>query len=240
MEQATSEAQGWERLWANKSELSDYWENPEPAVVEWARGLGSHAGWVLDLGCGVGRHTLALARQDLDVVGGDLSASGLAACAERLRAADEVPRVALHDMRRLPYASRSFDGLLSFNVIYHTTWERLRAIMAEIGRVLRPGAGVYLTFVGRHPQRMARYREDVVRGVCRELEPFTFVYDREVEGDKDVPHHYSDEVEVRALLSDFEQIRVRPVNTDFVDEQGKQHVNVHYHVWAQRGGEVGA
>ncbi|HID83556.1 MAG TPA: class I SAM-dependent methyltransferase [Anaerolineales bacterium] len=156
---------GWERIWADPSALSDYWREPEPAVLEWVRGLAEGAR-LLDLGCGVGRHTVPLVQMGLKVVGGDISPSGLAACAARLRQVGLLPLLVRHDMTRLPFADGAFDALLSFHVVYHTTRQGLRAVLAEARRVLRSGGRLYLTFLGRVEENIARQR-------TRNLEPGT-------------------------------------------------------------------
>jgi len=190
---------------------------------------------LLDLGCGVGRHTVRLGQEGLWVVGGDLSFGGLRVCASRLRQEGLPSRLVGHDMVRLPFADGSFDALLAFHVIYHTTLSGLQAALAEVHRVLRPGGRAYLTFVGRLPENIAGYRADVARGACREVEPFTFVYLYDAPGDKDLPHHYCDEAELRGLLMSFEIEALVPVYTQYVDEAGRRHRSLHFHVQAMRG-----
>lgn len=194
-------------------------------------------GRVLDLGCGVGRHTVHLAQMGLRVVGGDISPSGLAACTAQLGERGLLPVLTQHDMGRLPFATDVFDGLLAFHVIYHTTLDGLRVVLSEIRRVLRPRSHLYLTFLGRVEENISRYRADVARGICQEVEPFTFVYLREAPGDKDLPHHYCDEAELRDLLAAFEIETVLPVRDAYTDEHGARHVSLHYHVQARRQSE---
>lgn len=228
----TSASQGWERLWSAGVEESSRWRQPDPPVMEWARGLPPSAR-LLDLGCGVGRHAVALTRLGLRVVAADIAPSGLAACAGWL-ARERLPaRLVQHDVARLPFADGAFDALLSFHVIYHTTVAGLRGVLGEIRRTVRPGGALYLTFVGRVEQRMAQYRADVARGVCLEPEPFTFVYVQDAPDDKDLLHHYSDEAEVRALLSDFIVESVVPVQTRYTDPGILHPAGLHYHVRAR-------
>jgi SAM-dependent methyltransferase len=142
--------------------------------------------------------------------------------------------LALHDFTNLPFSDGAFDALLSFNVIYHSTLVDLQRTLAEIGRVVRPGGELLLTFVGRHEGLMASLRVDVARGVCREIEPFTFIYIAEITEDRDLPHHYVDEAEIRLLLAAFEVTLLHEADTSFVDEEGVFHPNKHYLVQGRR------
>ncbi len=191
---------------------------------------------MLDLGCGVGRHLIPLSLQGLEVVGGDIAPTGLKICAERLRRHGQTPRLVLHDMAFLPFADGSFDALLAFHVIYHTTLGGLRNVLAEIHRILRPGGRLYLTMIARWEENIARYRADVVQGIALEPEPFTFIYIQDAPSDKDIPHHYCDEEEVRDLLAAFEIESLVPVRTDYTDTDraGVRYTSLHYHIQACR------
>ena len=95
--------QGWERIWAAGPALTKYWDEPEPAVVEWARGLGPSVRRVLDLGCGVGRHTVLFSRLGPRAVGVDVSPSALAMCVAKMREQGLDPTLVRNDMAWLPF-----------------------------------------------------------------------------------------------------------------------------------------
>lgn len=102
---------------------------------------------VLDLGCGEGRHAIAVNAVDgLDVVGVDLSPADLATARERHRdfrgnAADDgaAPLFGLlvGDALRLPFADACFDVVICSEVLEHIP--DFRAALREIARVLKPG-----------------------------------------------------------------------------------------------------
>ena len=99
------------------------------------RGRAGAAGRVLDLGCGFGRHLLALREQGF-------AAFGLDRSLELLRLADGAlrGRTARGDFRALPFRSKSFGALLmlfsSFGYFEDAENER---VLAEVARVLAPG-----------------------------------------------------------------------------------------------------
>lgn len=98
------------------------------------------AGRVLDLACGFGRHSLALRRAGLDVVGVDYSM-------DLLRDAPGIDpdgllagRLLRGDARRLPLAAGVFDSVVNlFSSFGYFGDEGDERVAAEIGRVLRPG-----------------------------------------------------------------------------------------------------
>lgn len=99
------------------------------------------AGRVLDLCCGFGRHTLALAERGLDAFGLDLSAELLAAARElegfEHRLAGRLVRA---DATRVPFADACFDGVaVLFSSFGYFGEEGDARMLREVARVLRPG-----------------------------------------------------------------------------------------------------
>lgn len=233
-----AQTQGWEPLWACLDALSGdedehedgYWRTPEPSVLAWAESLRDAGGrCVFDLGCWVGRHTLALARLGFAVIASDASPTGLAACAAWLAREGLTATLTWYEMKALPFLDCAFGGLLAYNVIYHTTVAGMRRALAGIRRVLRPGGRLYATIIARDDSRVTCCQADVNTGRCQEIEPFTFVYRHDAPGDKYLPHRYCDEEELRSLLADF------AVDDLYLDRrESVTQVGVHYHIQAQR------
>jgi hypothetical protein len=64
---------------------------------------------------------VSLARRGFAVAATDAVPSGLAACAAWLAREELSATLARHDMETLPFPNGAFDGLVSYNVIYHAT-----------------------------------------------------------------------------------------------------------------------
>jgi ubiquinone/menaquinone biosynthesis C-methylase UbiE len=100
---------------------------------------------VLEVGCGTGLILQRLAALARTARGVDLSAGMLEQA--RARGLDVVQA----DATRLPFGDASFDTVVSFKVMAHV--EDIRAAMAEIARVVRPGGYVAVEFYNRHSIR---------------------------------------------------------------------------------------
>jgi hypothetical protein len=87
---------------------------------------------------------------------------------------------------------------------------------------------------GRTEEKIAFYRGDVEKGLCLEIEPFTFIYPGQAYEDKYLPHHYSDEAEARQLLADFEIESFDPVGEVYVGERGGRQTSLHYYIRVRR------
>lgn len=203
--------------------------------MAWAESLWEGGGRrVLDLGCGVGRNTISLTRLGFAVTATDVSSSGLTICAARLAHEELSATLVLHEMETLPFTGCTFDGLIAFNVIHHTSVAGMRRVLAEVRRVLCLGGRLYFTATARDEDTIAHYRADVETGKCLEIEPFTFVYVRDGPGDKHLPHHYCDEAELSALLAGFTVDDLRLVCGEYTDDDGMIRTSRHYHVQARR------
>jgi ubiquinone/menaquinone biosynthesis C-methylase UbiE len=136
-----------------------------------AEALGLEPSWTaLSIGCGPGEGVASLARR-LDtgrVVGIDPSSAMLQAAARRNRAATGRGQVVLQSATadRVPWPEASFDGVTATNCLQ--LWSPLRASVAELARVLRPG-GIFvaMTHVWAVERRMPP--DDWLVAVCRAL-----------------------------------------------------------------------
>lgn len=126
--------------------------------------LGLPAGSsVLDSPCGWGRHTVLLAEAGYDAWGADLSASLLRRMPRQasdrpsrsLAGGASHPRIAAADLRALPFADDSFDGVINAFTslgLFDDDGEDVRALR-EARRVLRIGGSFLLE---------SMHRDDVV------------------------------------------------------------------------------
>jgi len=123
--------------------------------------LSVHPGaWILDVGCGSGRHTAAAYQiQDARVMGVDLNLDDLGEARQRLRFHD---RLGAHgggawsfgaaDVTRLPFADACIDLVICSEVLEHIP-DHERAIR-ELVRVLKPGNPLVVSVPRFFPERV--------------------------------------------------------------------------------------
>jgi ubiquinone/menaquinone biosynthesis C-methylase UbiE len=100
--------------------------------------------WVIDIGCGAGRSTRWLGERGYAVMSIDVSLEML----RRTRWGRPDAWIARADMRALPVASASFDGLTAFFSLVHIPKAEVPRVLQEFRRVLRRG-GTMLVSVRR-------------------------------------------------------------------------------------------
>jgi SAM-dependent methyltransferase len=212
----------WDKQWASEAGRAP-WLVPHAEVAAIAKQLRERgAKDVLDLGCGVGRHALFLAREGFAVEALDASAEALAFL--ETGAAKESLKISARSggLASLPYADRSFDYVLSWNVIYHGHAGDVAQAIQEIWRVLRPGGLYHGTMLSK------RHR---LYGEGNEVRPDTFIIEnaQEAASDKGHAHFYCDAAALIGLFGGFEVLSLSQ------DEQGNPG-QWHWHVLAEKPG----
>ncbi|WP_026279927.1 class I SAM-dependent methyltransferase [Thioalkalivibrio sp. ALJ16] len=109
------------------------WQRADPRPGRW-----------LDVGCGAGTYTRMLQAQGHQVVGLDYSTPSLQKA--RARSDPTIPWLAA-DSNHLPLADAAFDGVLCFGVMQALADPA--PALAEIRRILRPGAEAWVDALNR-------------------------------------------------------------------------------------------
>ncbi|HUE75546.1 MAG TPA: class I SAM-dependent methyltransferase, partial [Chloroflexota bacterium] len=188
----------------------------------------------LDLGCGPGRHTVALAHAGYQVAATDVSPTGLAHCRDWLASLGLRATLAEADMRALPFGDGEFDLVVSYNVIYHATKAGMRATLSEIARVLRPAGHLFITLIATDDAKYHQYRAKVASGEGVEVEPNTYRIPDDPDEDGDLPHHFVDEAEARELLNGYEIFSLEAERFDRREPAGQTVTKVHWHVFCRK------
>jgi tellurite methyltransferase len=214
---------GWERLWRD-GEVRQQWQGFEPLPGVAALGDTLVAGGgrrVLDLGCGLGRHTLYLAARGLSVVGIDNAPTALTECRRHLGQADLNAALAAADMLALPFRDHVFDAVIAALVVQHARRSQLAGIIADITRVLTDRGWLFLVIPTPRHRNWGRGTQ---------IEPGTWVDPTHPEGT--TPHTYLEEGEVRTLLAGYEILSLHEVTFTESGERSRRH----WHVTARRRG----
>lgn len=138
------------KAWNWEKNQSDYWLIPcleSPYLAERWQAKGCEH--FLDLGCGLGRHAVYMAKKGFAVTAVDLSEYGIEHTKKWARE-EQVPLTAcVADMLSLPFEDNTFECAMAYNVIYHTDIPGFQAALAEIYRVLKPGGELFLTLISK-------------------------------------------------------------------------------------------
>lgn len=147
---------------------------------------------VLDLGCGNGRHVVALAALGFKVIGLDISRTGLDLTRQWLKEERLSAHLLQADTRHpLPLQDNTLEGLFSTQVIHHARRAEVLLAIAEIYRVLKPGGLAFVTV----PCKTRSHRPS------QQIEKYTFL---PLEGpETGLPHHIFSRWRLRRAFKAF-------------------------------------
>jgi SAM-dependent methyltransferase len=175
---------------------------------------------ILDLGCGLGRHSVFFAKCGFSVSGMDLSPEGVRHLEEWAKRENLRVDTKTADMTRLPYADHSFDCVFAYHVISHCDTAGIRAVIGEIGRVLKPGGELYCTVCSKdswsfREAGFPKADENTVIKTCDGPE-------------KGIPHFYADLDGILNLFCNFHIFQIRHVDDCWFG--GEKHHSAHYFI----------
>ena len=100
----------------------------------------------LDLGCGLGRHSILFAQNGFNVSCFDISKDAIERTKKWAEEMDLKLDYKIGDMLNLPYGNNSIDCILCRNVISHTDTEGMKKTVKELKRVLRENRRMLFNF----------------------------------------------------------------------------------------------
>lgn len=163
----------------------------------------------LDLGCGLGRHSVLMAKDGFDVTSVDLSEEATAYLNSWAQKENLDIKTLNCDMTKLPFPDNCFDCALAFNVIYHTDTKGFRVAIDEIYRVLKPGGEIFLTLLSKNTysyQNKEKY----------EIVDENTIIRNDMVAEMGIPHFYTGIEDIEPFFSDWE-IMLKPRETcDYV------------------------
>ncbi len=118
-----------------------------PAVHAYSERTFPAGGVLLEAGCGTAQASAAIPAAGRTLIGLDFS---LAALLEARRGGSPQRRLVSGDIRALPFADDSLDGIWNLGVMEHFTAEAGNAVLRELRRALRPGACALLFWPPEH------------------------------------------------------------------------------------------
>jgi len=147
---------------------------------------------VLDLGSGMGRHTVFFAERGFEVSALDISENGMQRTEEMLKERGLSARCVVEDMSELGFADNEFGGIVSYQVINHTDTAGVQKVVNEIWRVLKPGGEVFVTLPSKNTWGWQQNWPLLDENTKLRLQDGP---------DKDVPHFFADEDILRELFN---------------------------------------
>ena len=199
----------WDEIYKSQGEVQSHVLPTAVMAAKLFRSEGIHT--VLDLGCGMGRHSVFLAREGFRVTATDISKKGVAATRQKACELGLAIETACHDMRDIPFGDGAFDAVFCLWTSGHGTHADMRAHAKEMLRVTRSGGLVYVDYVSK---------ADSLYGIGTEIEKDTFI--NNVPGEENIPHYYVSEAEIRALYAGNAPA-IRPYTYTFEDSVGEAH-----------------
>ena len=212
-----SKAWNWDIV---KGHYEKYWQ--EPAMESYYlihRWLTQGKKDFLDLGCGLGRHTIQFAEAGFNTSGFDLSEASVERTGEYAKKVGVKVDLKVGDMLSLPYGKGSFDCIYCRNVISHTDTAGMRKIVAELKRVLGKDGECYLTLGSKQTWGFQEDWPVVDENTKIRIEDGP---------ENGIPHFYADYDLILDLFKEFEIVKVFQVEEHLKKDRATG--SFHYHV----------
>lgn len=205
-----------------KNKVEDYWKEPSlESYYLLNRWHNQNKKDFLDLGCGIGRHSVLFGLNGFNISCLDISEDGINKTKNWCESENIVADYKISDMLNLPYKDNSFDCILCFNVISHTDTSGVKKVISELKRVLKDDGEVYLTLCSKETWGFKQTDWPMVDANTKL---------RMDEGpEKGIPHFYADYELIKDLFNEFKIIKLFQLE-EFYEDNNQVKTSFHYHL----------
>jgi len=134
----------WDKIFKEKGRVFTKPQEDIPKIVKLFKKQGVKK--ILDLGCGSGRHIVYLAKNGFDVYGIDIAPEGIKIARDWLKNENLKANLKVGDIYQpLPYKDNFFDAIISIQALHHGKIEKIRKLIKEMERILKPRGLIFVT-----------------------------------------------------------------------------------------------
>jgi len=166
---------------------------------------------VLDLGAGLGRHSIFFAQQGFNVSAIDISDYGVNHLKEWAEKENLGIDAKIGDMVSLPYEDNYFDCVFAYHTISHADTEGINKVIKEIERVLKQGGEIYTSMCSKESWEFSK------SGFPKIDENTVLV--KEDGPENDVPHFYANREELLSMFHNFDIERIRHIDYCYINSK---------------------
>ncbi|MDP6778255.1 MAG: class I SAM-dependent methyltransferase [Candidatus Latescibacteria bacterium] len=211
--------QFWDAAWSRHDEQG-FWKQVSPDVVELIESQSpDERPAVLDLGCGLGRSSIAFAQAGFRVCAADLSTHGVGYLRDWAQRLELDVSALVCDFASDVFLPESFDIVVSVNVLYHGDLVQLERAVGNVRGWLRRGGIFYFTCPDARDVDTQKGRE--VARQTFELEPGHV-------------HCCADAEDLDRMLRGFTEIRRSPQGRTWRDEDDGPRSSSRWQVLVQK------
>ena len=141
-------SKGWK--WEVLSKDDEYWNTPD-FMVHYLENRWKKLGFetFLDIGCGLGRHSIYMAEKGFNVYGIDSSNYVVDTVKEKAYLKGLDVKLSVGDISSLPYESESVDCIAAIGVLSNSDKNGISLILKEMHRVLKENGETYFNIISK-------------------------------------------------------------------------------------------